>query len=187
MNQTNENKPSENGMDAKDSRRKFVTGSLAVSLLTVLPNKRVWGTTNACTASGNMSGNVSNANQVNCSVSGFGPNRWKLLKERQNSRVDLNVYHSTWGQIFGNNAPFGHKGSTSTPIYKFIGVNTNTDYSGPNGINAHLVAAFLNAHHNLYPLASNVSPSQYVQGLYREAMQPAQRDKLIVAIQDTYR
>lgn len=147
------------------TRRSFLRKAGVTTLVASLPTQSVWGTT--CTVSGNMSGNMSSPHAT-CTLNGRSPGYW-----HKNS---TQIASFTWQDVFGiNRAPFGTHTKTgqaipsSTLVTEFLPWKMNgikNPIRGPQNINRHLLAAFCNAYHGLYPLT--ISPYAYAQNLYDE-------------------
>ena len=92
-------------VDVVKNRRHFLKTASVTSLIAALPSRSVWGSSQVgCTASGHMSGNLSNPAQRNCVVSGFSPGYW-----HSDSHFPSDCIGVTWQGVFGSRSPFPNK------------------------------------------------------------------------------
>lgn len=155
-------------------RRGFLKKAGATSLVFTLPTQSVWGTSSTCTISGNLSGNQSNnGGSTQCVVRGYSPYYWKQQLDYQW------VHNYKWKDKFSGR-PY-QKSHYNDKWFKYI----LRDTSSNNHFNCCLIAAYYNAKEGHYPL-SNVSPEQYVDGIYREGANSNTRHLLIQALEDTW-
>tara|TARA_B100000700_G_C15008215_1_gene839646 strand:+ start:503 stop:1126 length:624 start_codon:yes stop_codon:yes gene_type:complete len=177
MNKMNETTEAKNA-STPNQRRKLLSGIAAGVAVTSLSSKTAWagstGSATGCSVSGNLSGNLSNAcDSTSAIISGKSPGYWSNVLNKSNhphsrrvanlSGTDQNV---AWSSVFDvGRSPFNGIGSSSDKIGDFIphGKYNNASH---NEINRHLVAAYMNAKMNYYPLASGATAESYVQGLY---------------------
>lgn len=167
-----ENKP-ENGKEAVSNRRKFLVKGSAAALIVSLPAKSTWATTaNGCTVSGNLSGNLSQACET-MSISGLSPAAWKSAGRDRGFRDELKAIK--WNSIFSY-SPTGSEVSSGSNLWKILVKGSEVDKN--------LVAGYLNALYDKYPLSTDVTPEMYATMLEDEAMK--NQGALLDALSQTY-
>lgn len=147
-------------LSAGEKRRSFLKKAGVTSLVLSLPSQSVWGA--SCTVSGNMSGNLSNPNQTNCSVTGKSPSHWRSIISQQNH----GLHNPRWKELF-TRQPFYTPSDENYDDKRLRRILRNTDPA--NEFNCCMIAAYFNALYGYYPLTSGISAQKYVDDLCTEA------------------
>ena len=155
-------KTGEQADSAMNSRRGFLKKAGITSLVVSLPSQSVWAGGNACTVSGNMSGNMSQNNpHYNCTLQGKSPGYY-------HNHLPNGFGNKTWLDIFGvGRPPFGTVADTTLVVDFLPSSGGNNPNRGPFNLNRHLMAAFFNALTGRYPL-SGMDAYQYIRNLWDE-------------------
>lgn len=179
--------------ESMDSRRKFLVKGAATALVATLPVKTSWarsgGHGGGCMVSGNLSGNQSAVCEA-VVVSGKSPEDWydDCSSSRYVSGTARTASTTPWGTIFSFTPTSGYSRggykkkdnrssvSSSSSLYEIL--------ERGGDLEQNLVAGYLNALDNRYPLKPGVTAEMYASMLEAEA----ENDEaaLIQALEQTY-